>query len=470
MLVPSTELRVPSCAAVCFSLGTRYWALGTLMALSPSRTAAFDILIRVEQGAFADELLHSGRLDDLSPADRALCMEIVMGVLRWRSQLDETIAAWSKVPPRKLDLEIATALRMGAYQLTHLERIPAHAAVDQTVELVKRAGRRFSAPMVNAVMRKIAGSKPGPPAGEEGSFDWIAAATAHPLWLLKRWSNEYGLETTQQIARYDQEVPVRTLRLRDPAVEEDLRREGIELAPGVLVAGARRVISGDVIGTRAVAEGRAYLQDEASQLVALLVGHGARILDCCAAPGGKTSVIAERNPSALVVAAELHTARARLTRGLVSARNVCVVAANAEALPLMPNFDRVLADVPCSGTGTLARNPEIKWRLQAGDLADLHLRQRSILRSALNYLVPGGRLVYSTCSLEPEENQDVVAEVMAGRNGLRLLDCRDELQRFKTEGDLVWDNLDLLLRDQFLRTLPGIHPCDGFFAAIFSRQ
>jgi len=451
-----------------FSLGTRYWVLGTPMALSPSRTAAFDILMRVEQGAFADELLHSERLDDLSPADRALCMEIVMGVLRWRSQLDETIAAWSKVPPHQLDPEVAAALRLGVYQLTHLERIPAHAAVDQTVELVKRAGRRFAAPMANAVMRKIAGSKPGPPpaASEDGDVGRIASATAHPRWLLERWSAEYGLEAVEQVTRYDQEVPVPTLRLRDAAAEDDLRREGIELAPGALVAGARRVTSGDVTKTRVFAGGRAYLQDEASQLVAALVGHGARILDCCAAPGGKTSVIAERNPTSLVVAAELHPARARLMRRLVRARNVWVVAAKAEALPVMPNFDRVLADVPCSGTGTLARNPEIKWRLRREELSGLHRRQVSIFRSALSCLLPGGRLVYSTCSLEREENEEVVAKVMADNNHLRLLDCRDELQRLKGAGELVWEDLDSLVRDRFLRTLPGVHPCDGFFAAV----
>jgi len=442
------------------------------MALSPSRTAAFDILMRVEQGAFADELLHSERVDGLSAADRALCTQLVMGVLRWRSQLDETIAPWSKTPPHKLDLEVATALRMGVYQLMHLERVPAHAAVDQTVELVKRAGRRFAAPMANAVMRKIAAAKPTPPIiDKEASLDQIASATAHPLWLLDRWSAEYGVEAVQQITRYNQEIPVPTLRLRDPAAESDLRNEGIELAPGGLLARARRVNSGDVTKTRVFAEGRAYLQDEASQLVALLVGHGARILDCCAAPGGKTSVIAERNPSSLVVATELHPARARLTRRLVRARNVCVVAADAEALPLVANFDRVLADVPCSGTGTLARNLEIKWRLRPEDLADLHRRQVSILGAALSCLVPGGRLVYSTCSLEREENEDVVAEVIAGRNDLRLLDCRDELQRLKAEGDLVWDDLNLLVRNKFLRTLPGVHPCDGFFAAILeSRQ
>jgi len=438
--------------------------------LSPSRTAAFDILMRVEQGAFADELLHSGRLDKLSPADRALCTEIVMGVLRWRSQLDETIASWSKMPPQKLDSEVLTALRLGVYQLAHLERVPAHAAVDQTVELVKRAGRRFAAPMVNAVMRKIAASKPGPPpARESSSLDLLAAATAHPVWLLLRWEAEYGLDAARQIAHYDQQIPVPALRLRDIEAENDLRREGIELAPGALVAGARRVISGDVTKARAFAEGRAYLQDEASQLVALLVGHGARILDCCAAPGGKTSVIAERNPSSLVVAAELHPARARLTHRLIRARNVFVMVASAEALPVMPNFDRILADVPCSGTGTLARNPEIKWRLQPEDLSDLHRRQVSILRAALAHLVPSGHLVYSTCSLEREENEDVVAEAMAERSDLRLFDCRDELQRLKAEGELVWDDPDSLVRGKFLRTLPGVHRCDGFFAAVIKR-
>jgi len=439
------------------------------MSLSPSRSTAFDILMRVEQGAFADELLHSERLNGLSAPDRALCTQIVMGVLRWRSQLDEMIASWSKTPPHKLDLEVATALRIGVYQLTHLERVPAHAAVNQTVELVKRAGRRFAAPMVNAVMRKIAESKPGPPpqTGEEQSLNRIASATAHPLWLLKRWLSEYGLEAARQITRYDQEIPVPTLRLRDPNGESDLRDEGVELASGALVAAARRVSSGDVTKTRVWAEGRAYLQDEASQLVALLVGHGARILDCCAAPGGKTSVIAERSPSSLVVAVELHPARARSTRRLVRARNVCVVAANATALPLAPNFDRALADVPCSGTGTLARNPEIKWRLRPEDLSDLHRRQVSILRAALSCLVPGGRLVYSTCSLEREENEDVVTEVMS--NDFRLRDCRDELQRLQAEGELVWGDLDSLVRGKFLRTLPGVHPSDGFFAATIER-
>lgn len=437
------------------------------MAISPSRSAAFDILMRVEQGAFADELLHSEHLETLSPLDRALCTEIVMGVLRWRSWLDDTVACWSNTAPSKLDPKVATALRMGTYQVALLARVPAHAAVNETVELVKRSRRRFAAPMVNAVMRKIASAKLRPSAiGEEISFESLASNTAHPLWLLRRWASKYGFDVARKIAQYDQHVPVPTLHLRDATAEQHLRNEGVELAPGVLVAGARRVISGDVTKTSIFAEGRAYLQDEASQLVALLVGSGERILDCCAAPGGKTSVIAARNPNSQVIAADLHPVRVRLMHRLVQASNVRVIAADAEELPLMPGFDRVLADVPCSGTGTLARNPEIKWRLRSDDLADLHGRQVSILRAALASLVPGGRLVYSTCSLECEENEDVVAEVLNGRQDLRLRGCRTELQRLQNEGALVFGDIESLVRGNFLRTIPGVHLCDGFFAAM----
>jgi 16S rRNA (cytosine967-C5)-methyltransferase len=437
--------------------------------LSPSRSAAFEVLMRVEQGAFADELLHSKRVDDLSPSDRALCTEIVMGVLRWRSQLDASIARFSKAPPDRLDCEVRTALRIGAYQLLYLDRVPSHAAVDQAVELVKRSGRRFSAPMVNAVMRRIA-EHPHPPQDDADSLAKLAEVTAHPLWLLERWLDEYGLEVVKQVANYDQRIPTPAVRLSDAAAEQELQQEGIELVPGALVARARRITSGDVTKTRIFAEGRAYLQDEASQLIALLVGRGARILDCCAAPGGKTSAMAQLNPCSLVIATELHPSRARLMHRLVQAQNVRVIAADANALPLNASFDRVLADVPCSGTGTLARNPEIKWRLRPEDLPDLHDRRTSILRSAMSYVAPGGRLVYSTCSLEREENEEVVAEAMTARADFRLLDCRDELRRLKSAGELLWDDLDSLVRGKFLRTLPGTHPCDGFFAAIFEKN
>ena len=442
------------------------------MAISPARTAAFDILLRVQRhDAYAGELLHSERLDPLSPADRALATEIVMGVLRWRSRLDEEIAEVSVRAPDKLDLEVLTALRMAAYQLLRLGRIPAHAAINDSVELGKRAKKHSAAPFINAVLRKMAGKR----IDEAEPSAWTAAAAlarefAHPEWLVERWVAEYGIDRTHRICAYDQRVPNAAIRPDDPQVEQELHREGIELVPGALVAGAHIVAAGDVTRTRAFREGRVFIQDEASQLVALLVGTGSRFLDCCAAPGGKTAALAAQNPAAHIVAVELHAHRADLLRKRVRAPNVEVIQADALDLPAGGGFDHVLADVPCSGTGTLARNPEIKWRLKPEDLADLHQRQVAILRAALRQLAPGGRAVYSTCSLEREECAAVVEEVLREEPGYELQGCREELERLRANGELAWSEIDSLLSGKFLQTIPGVQPCDGFFAAVVERQ
>ena len=458
------------------------------MPISPARTAAFDILLRVErQDAYASELLHSGRLQPLSPQDRALTTELVMGVLRWRSRLDETIAAAAERPLNKLDPEVLTALRLGTYQLQLLSRIPAHAAINDSVELVKRARKRSAAPFANAVLRKIAvgrtestldGPTHSKTANEWGTpdkgIDWtaetLAREFAHPQWLVERWLAEYGIERTRLTCAHDQQVPQTAIRLDDPAVEDELRSQGVELAPGALLASARLVIGGDITHTRAFEEGRIFIQDEASQLVALLVGTGSRLLDCCAAPGGKTAAIASRNPTAEIIAAELHAHRAELLRQRVRASNVQVIQADAIDLPESGGFDRVLADVPCSGTGTLARNPEIKWRLKPADFPDLHARQVAILRAALRQLAPGGRAVYSTCSLEREECEAVVEEVLRGTEQYELLSCRDQLEQLRNNGELVWDDFAALLDGPFVRTLPGVHPCDGFFVAVVEKR
>jgi 16S rRNA (cytosine967-C5)-methyltransferase len=230
------------------------------------------------------------------------------------------------------------------------------------------------------------------------------------------------------------------------------------------------VDSGDVTKTSAYREGRISIQDEASQLVALLAGHGERILDCCAAPGSKTALLAKRNPRARVLASEFHPHRARLLRHLVSLPNVHVVVADARQLPFASGFDRILADVPCSGTGTLARNPEIKWRLKLADLADLQARQIAILNSALGQLAAGGRLVYSTCSLEREENEAVVEAALEDSAGFALVDSRAELEQLRRSNELRWEDVGSLLAGPYLRTIPGEHPCDGFFAAIIERK
>jgi 16S rRNA (cytosine967-C5)-methyltransferase len=441
--------------------------------VSRSRAIAFDILLRVEQtGAYASELLHSEKLEKLSTADRALTTELVMGVLRWRSRLDEVVAAASARSLDKLDPEVLNALRLAAYQLHFLTRIPARAAINESVELVKRAKKRSAAPFVNAVLRKIAEAKvePSPETIVGDPIPFLSHEFAHPGWLVRRWVAAFGATRALKICQHDQRVPSIAIRLDNPEIEHELISEDVKLAPGALLSSARIVAGGDITKTRAFREGRVFIQNEASQLVAALVGTGSRLLDCCAAPGGKTAALAARNPTSEIVAVELHSHRADLLRKRVRATNVQVINADALDLPLPGGFDRVLADVPCSGTGTLARNPEIKWRLTPADLDDLHARQVGILRAALRQLIPGGRAVYSTCSLEREENEDVVDEVLRDDASYRLRDCRQEPERLCSSGELVWDDLDSLLSGKFLRTLPGVQPCDGFFAAVVEKR
>ena len=451
-------------------------------AISPARAAAFDILLRVEsQSSYASELLHSRAYDRFTAVDHSLTTELVMGVLRWRSLLDSQIATSSTQPLSKLDLEILTALRLAVYQLGWLSRIPARAAINESVELVKRARKRSAAPFVNAVLRKLAVLQVEDPQHSisGASAETLAASSAHPLWLVERWIEAYGIDTALRICQHDQSVPVTAIRLRQPEAEDQLRDEGIELAPGAFLASARRVQHGDITKAAAFRSGHCVIQDEASQLVAALVGHGTHILDCCAAPGGKTAAIADRNPDANIAAVELHPHRARLLRKLLRAHDpasetgagdISVVAADARNLPFAADFDRVLADVPCSGTGTLSRNPEIKWRLKPEDLADLQVRQLAILHSAMAEVAAGGRLIYSTCSLEREENEDVIERALEEGPSFRVVDCRTELECLQQQGELIWPDLSSLTRGQCLRTLPGVHPCDGFFAAILEKS
>jgi len=438
------------------------------MSASPARLTAFKILLRVErESAYAVELLHSSLLEELSPADRNLVTQIVMGVLRWRSALDSAITQFSFTPFRKLDLEVLTALRMGAYQFLFLTRVPAHAVVNETVELVKQSKKASAAGLANAVMRKIqAQAKSGKRTSTQGT---LAEVLAHPQWLIDRWIQEFGTQAATKICEYDQQIPTTSLRLSSSEDEEQLKAEGIELAPGALLTSARRVAAGDVTGTTLFRNRRIAIQDEGSQLVAAIIGTGRRILDCCAAPGGKTGAMATRLPEAEIVAAELHPHRARLLREMVPQENVEVITADALTLPFAAEFDRVLADVPCSGTGTLARNPEIKWRLHPADLQDLQRRQIAILSAAMKHVAPAGRIVYSTCSLERVENEDVVDAALVANPEFRIVPVKQELLRLREQNELAWEKVDQMVRGDFLRTTPGVQPCDGFFAAVLER-
>jgi 16S rRNA (cytosine967-C5)-methyltransferase len=442
------------------------------MPVSRARAAAFKILVRIEStDAYASELLHSATFAKLSPADHGLLTELVMGVLRWRTVIDTRIAEHAAQAPAKLDLEVLTALRLGAYQLLFLDRVPPHAAVNESVELIKQARKRSAAGIVNAVLRRIASAHPRAvsPRNYAGGLPSYAGLS-HPQWLVERWVENYGLSLAHEICAYDQATPKTAIRVEAPAVLDELERQGIQLTPGSLLAKAFVVEAGDITATEAFRECRLFIQDEASQLVALLVGKGSSILDCCAAPGGKTRILAEQNPGSTVIAMELHPHRALLVKKLVRAVEVRVIAADARQIPLAKKFDRVLVDAPCSGTGTLARNPEIKWRLKREDIARMQSYQLEIVQAAIEVAAPGGRIVYSTCSLEPEENRAVVERAFTANGSFRVLDCRDELERLKLSGELAPGDLDSLVSGPYLRTLPGVHPCDGFFAAILETQ
>jgi 16S rRNA (cytosine967-C5)-methyltransferase len=432
------------------------------MSISPARTAAYDILLRVDRtDAYATELLHAQQYSGLSQKDHGLATELVMGVLRWRSVLDEKIGKYSSQKLQKLDAEVLTALRLAAYQMQFLSRIPTRAAVHESVELVKRAKKRSATSLVNAILRKLATQKVSEKTSAENN--------SHPQWMVERWANEFGSDATSKICAYNQSIPEVVLRMSDEITKEELTAAGIKLAPGRILKSASRMDCGEITSAPAFNEGRVAIQDEGSQLIAMLVGKGKRILDCCAAPGGKTRVIAEQNPESPITALELHDHRARLLRKLVPAKNVEVATIDAREFTSDTLFDRILVDTPCSGTGTLARNPEIKWRLKPEDLPDLQSRQIEILQAAMRLTAPGGRLVYSTCSLEHEENADVVSQTLINNNCFRLTECRTALTELQTNGELQWTDLDSLVAGPYLRTIPGVHPCDGFFAAILER-
>ena len=473
-------------------------------AISPARKAAFQVLLAVERGhSHSDDLLRGKAVNALSAPDRNLATALVLGVLRWQIRLDREIRVLLARPNAKLDTEILIALRIGAFQLQFMDRIPARAAIDESVELAKQAGHRFASGMVNAVLRKLSSSSQGTEAAEdlkgqgfshadnadkiesalalgEQTPAHIALAMAHPVWMVERWAGFYGLEGARAICRHGQSQPATTVRLITPNVESELAEAGIVLEPGELLAGTRTVVSGDITSTAAFHEGRIRLQDEGSQLVAELTCAGLnqnkkRILDACAAPGGKTLILAERNPMAAIVACESSTPRLEALRNRLApyASRIECRLADASALNEDSTFDLALADVPCSGTGTLGRNPEIRHRLRPDDLLRQAERQRAILRGVLRAVQPGGRVVYSTCSLEPEENEQVIAAVLAETPNARLVPLDSQIDALRDQGILnpagAQKLQTCLTPEGALRLLPGKFHTDGFFIALIER-
>jgi 16S rRNA (cytosine967-C5)-methyltransferase len=401
--------------------------------------------------AHSDDLLHGTALQKLSQADRNLATALVMGVLRWQIALDAELAKLLDRPDQSLPDEIVIALRIGAFQLRHMDRIPAHAALSESVELVRAAGHPKAAGLVNAILRKLS-TKPAPRKPIVESVDAMAKRLGHPPWIVTRWDSFHGKEAALAICEYDQREP----------------RRGELFSPD-----------------RAAEEIDANVIDDGSRLIAELAAasHASpqRIWDACAAPGGKTTVLARRHRNAALLATDISTKRLEsMQRRLETEfpdQEIRFFEADAARLPESEgSFDLILCDVPCSGTGTLARNPEIRHRLQPSEFDRQATRQREILGAALKRLRPGGRLLYSTCSLEPEENEEVVKSVLAQtgpQKNFRTISIAGLLERLQA-GGLIHDDADhlkQLLRGNTLRTLPGANfHGDGFFAAAFARE
>jgi 16S rRNA (cytosine967-C5)-methyltransferase len=485
------DLAVPvsdgSASAVSASSGKDSLAKAAQSQVSPARKTAYQVLLAVERGhSHSDDLLRSKAVDALSAPDRHLATALVLGVLRWQIQLDHAIRALLDRPNAKLDAEIRVALRMGAFQILHMDRIPARAAIDESVGLAKQAGHRFASGMVNAVLRKLAAAPPAAPS-EDSAAD-LPLAYAHPAWMVERWVNFYGVEVARAICAHGQQQPAITIRLADPDAEAELRNAGIELGPGSLLTAARTVVSGDITATPAFLDGRIRLQDESSQLVAELAAIAPdqkleKIVDTCAAPGGKTLILAERNPTARIVACEQSKSRLEELRSRLAPyadRVECRLADSTELPAFAPAqkddsaFDLALVDVPCSGTGTLGRNPEIRHRLRLEDLPRQAERQRAILNAALNAVRPGGSVVYSTCSLEPEENEQVAAGVLEATPNVRAVSLDARITALRNGNILTAEAADklraCLTTEGALRLLPGAFGTDGFFVALIERD
>jgi 16S rRNA (cytosine967-C5)-methyltransferase len=422
------------------------------LSVSPARRIAFDLLLELRRklDSHSDVLLRSKPVEALSGLDKNLATTLVMGVLRWQLVLQRRISQALTKPGNRLADPVQVSLELGALQLLLLDRIPVHAAIFESVELVKQSENSYAAGMVNAVLRKLAQGQ---------KLDAGDAAAAHPPWMVERWVAAFGGETAEAICRYDQLPPPTTIRLASP--------EDLQLEPGVFVTRAQRVVAGEpAAGVR--------IQDEGSQLIAELAGRGARILDCCAAPGGKTAILAERNPGASITACDISPARLKAMQRNLKSPAIRFRVLNATELPFQKEFDLVLCDAPCSGTGTLARNPEIKHRTSVEDFRRQHERQVRLLGSAMRALSDGGRLIYSTCSLEAEENETVVVEALEGQKGFKLLPWGDQIRALEREGTLHMGTAERLFPgsspDHFLRTFPGLYPGDGFFAACITRE
>ncbi len=427
------------------------------MKISPARVAAFEILQRIENDrSFSSALLpiFEERLGD---SDRGLCHELVLGVLRRQLYLDKLIENFAGA--KKLDSSVRLALRLGIYQLLFLDKIPAYSAINESVNLVQQARKTSAKGFVNAILRRISESVPEFEFAND--IERISIETSHPAWLIEKWISDLGLADAEQIAAANNRLPRIAFRFTNKG---DARSTSPEIEQSAFVEGCyfARSINQELL--ELANNGEIYFQDEASQMVGRIAAgakEGERFLDVCAAPGGKTTLAASaRQDGHIVVAGDYQASRVRLLRETCARQGidfVNIIQYDAEfGLPFADgSFDTVLVDAPCSGTGTIRHNPEIRYFLEPGDIGALAGKQRQILSNASKVVRPGGRLIYSTCSLQVEENEVVCEGFLAGTE--HFVQVRPQVDsRFVTATGSA-------------RTFPHRDDMDGFFIAEFQR-
>ncbi len=423
--------------------------------IAPARRLAFRILQRIDaKDVFADDEMAVPEITALDPRDRNLITEIVYGTLRRQITLDFPLTETSTIPWEKVEAAVKVILRMSLYQMWYMDRIPDHAILNDAVELAKRSTRGGAAGFVNGVLRQLSRARPWLSEDFNRSLPrW--AQVSLPQWLWERWSGRFGPEAAAAYAQSLCETPCCAFwRSQQPSAGSQVPGES---RPSAIVPNAW-------LSETSVVDAGIWVQDEASQLVAYLIGpcRGWRVWDACACPGGKSALVSRNlDKTGLIVSSDIRFRRARRMARRLTEFVGCplmVVADAARPSPFRIEFDAVLVDAPCSGLGTLRKNPEIKWRFKPDRLAYFHSRQVEILKQAADSVRPGGYLLYSTCSTEPEENEDVVESLLASRRDLSL------------QMPLHPPGIAPLLDPRgMVRTFPGTHLWDGLFAALMRR-
>ncbi len=446
---------------------------------APARVAAYHALRAVTSGGSdLPTALHLSRQHLPDERDRSLAAEIVTGALRWQRSLDYLIEHFATRRLAKLDPEIVAILRISLYQILHLDRVPSSAVVDDAVDLTRAARKPSASGFVNAVLRSTLRQRhalplpprPDDPRDREAALAYLGITHSHPDWLVERWLTRHGFDAAERWVQFNNATPPLTLRVNPLRVTREeavaaLASDGVETEPARFAPGGLIVSSGNPL--RRPADGVVFVQDEASQLVTLVVNAqaGDRVLDLCASPGGKTTAMAvDVGHGGAIVASDVRPRRLALLQETIrtsGATNVAVVRVPASgALPFAPRFDCVLVDAPCSGLGTVRRDPDIRWRRREEDLPALARDQVALLMRAADVVRQGGRLVYATCSSEPEENDEVVEAFLGARQEFTTVDLRAGTNQA----------LAPFIDDRgMFRTSPSAHGLEAFFAAALSR-